>query len=174
MATFLPRHQISQPHQDLPPSSPPDQAMFHMHHVPQDAPSNPFRPQHRTTTNYRANGTPAFENGDGPLPMPPGPHARVANGGPRHRATVSGPVFDGPRSPPNTKSTPHTVFRGDKTRVLTRVYLDTSHVPCKFFRSGQCQAGQACSFSHSTDISTVDTPCKYFSKVRGFGGRHNP
>jgi len=105
MATFLPRSQISQPRQDLPPGSPPDQAMFHMHHVPQDPPSNPFRPQHRTTADYRANGTPVFANGDGPLPMPPGPHARVANGGPRHRATVSGPVFDGPRSPPNTKRT---------------------------------------------------------------------
>ena len=43
---------------------------------------------------------------------------------------------------------------------------DTSHVPCKFFRTGQCQAGKACPFSHSTDVSTVDTPCKYFAKVR--------
>ena len=42
---------------------------------------------------------------------------------------------------------------------------DTSHVPCKFFRSGQCQAGKACPFSHSTDMSSADTPCKYFAKV---------
>ncbi len=38
-------------------------------------------------------------------------------------------------------------------------------MPCKFFKQGACQAGKACPFSHSTDISTVDTPCKYFAKV---------
>lgn len=55
---------------------------------------------------------------------------------------------------------------GDKQRVrLTDQCLDTSHVPCKFFRSGQCQAGKACPFSHSIDTTTVDTPCRYFAKV---------
>ncbi|KAH6614375.1 hypothetical protein B0J18DRAFT_299529 [Chaetomium sp. MPI-SDFR-AT-0129] len=48
--------------------------------------------------------------------------------------------FDGPRSPPNT-----------------------AHVPCKFFRQGACQAGNACPFSH--DLSTAsETVCKYFAK----------
>jgi hypothetical protein len=48
--------------------------------------------------------------------------------------------FDGPRSPPNT-----------------------SHVPCKFFRQGACQAGNACPFSH--DLGTAaETVCKYFAK----------
>ncbi|KAL2023340.1 hypothetical protein VTK56DRAFT_3078 [Thermocarpiscus australiensis] len=48
--------------------------------------------------------------------------------------------FDGPRSPPNT-----------------------SHVPCKFYRQGACQAGNACPFSH--DLSTAsETVCKYFAK----------
>ncbi|KAI0397952.1 hypothetical protein F5Y17DRAFT_464380 [Xylariaceae sp. FL0594] len=48
--------------------------------------------------------------------------------------------FDGPRSPPNT-----------------------SHVPCKFFRQGACQAGPACPFSH--DLGTAaETVCKYFAK----------
>ncbi|KJR87514.1 uncharacterized protein SPSK_01481 [Sporothrix schenckii 1099-18] len=48
--------------------------------------------------------------------------------------------FDGPRSPPNT-----------------------SHVPCKFFRQGACQAGNSCPFSH--DIGTaIETVCKYFAK----------
>ena len=53
----------------------------------------------------------------------------------------------------------------DGEMELIRSYIDTSHVPCKFFRTGQCQAGKACPFSHSTDVSTVDTPCKYFAKV---------
>lgn len=45
-------------------------------------------------------------NGNGALPVPNGPHANVANGAPRRRGTVGGgPTgFDGPRSPPNTKS----------------------------------------------------------------------
>ncbi|TPX12556.1 uncharacterized protein E0L32_000733 [Thyridium curvatum] len=48
--------------------------------------------------------------------------------------------FEGPRSPPNT-----------------------SHVPCKFFRQGACQAGSACPFSHDIGVAT-ETVCKYFAK----------
>ncbi|KAK0648524.1 hypothetical protein B0T16DRAFT_324809 [Cercophora newfieldiana] len=48
--------------------------------------------------------------------------------------------FDGPRSPPNT-----------------------SHVPCKFFRQGACQAGVACPFSHDLSVA-AETVCKYFAK----------
>lgn len=40
-----------------------------------------------------------------------------------------------------------------------------SHVPCKFFLQGNCQAGEACPFSHSLNTSVADqTPCKYFQK----------
>lgn len=42
---------------------------------------------------------------------------------------------------------------------------DTSHVPCKFFRQGACQAGNACPFSHDLNISSENV-CKYFAKVR--------
>lgn len=42
---------------------------------------------------------------------------------------------------------------------------DTSHVPCKFFRQGACQAGNACPFSHDLGTS-AETVCKYFAKVR--------
>ncbi|KAI0474930.1 hypothetical protein GGR56DRAFT_666178 [Xylariaceae sp. FL0804] len=48
--------------------------------------------------------------------------------------------FDGPRSPPNT-----------------------SHVPCKFFRQGACQAGTACPFNHDLSAAS-ETICKYFAK----------
>lgn len=38
-----------------------------------------------------------------------------------------------------------------------------SHVPCKFFKQGNCQAGNTCPFSHSLDINKANsTPCKYF------------
>lgn len=39
-----------------------------------------------------------------------------------------------------------------------------SHVPCKFFRQGTCQAGHSCPFSHSTDVSVDAAACKYFQK----------
>lgn len=55
------------------------------------------------------------------------------------------------------------------TFVLTKIFLflelDTSHVPCKFFRQGACQAGNACPFSHDLG-SAAETVCKYFAKVR--------
>jgi hypothetical protein len=52
--------------------------------------------------------------------------------------------FGGARSPPNNKN--------------------TSHVPCKFYRQGQCQAGKACPFLHSDEPQTERAPCKYFTK----------
>lgn len=38
-----------------------------------------------------------------------------------------------------------------------------SHVPCKFYRQGACQAGSSCPFSHA-DEGSDQTPCKYFLK----------
>nr|XP_036575862.1 spindle poison sensitivity protein [Colletotrichum truncatum]KAF6782505.1 spindle poison sensitivity protein [Colletotrichum truncatum] len=55
-------------------------------------------------------------------------------------AGAGGARFDGPRSPPNT-----------------------SHVPCKFFRQGACQAGNACPFSHDLGAA-AENICKYFAK----------
>lgn len=49
-------------------------------------------------------------------------------------------------------------------QVLT-VPSDTSHVPCKFYPYGTCQAGAACQFSHDLDPTTQNAPCKYFTKV---------
>lgn len=51
--------------------------------------------------------------------------------------------------------------------ALTRflLFTDTSHVPCKFFRQGACQAGTACPFSHDLGAAS-ETVCKYFAKVR--------
>ncbi|KAL8826837.1 MAG: hypothetical protein Q9191_003556, partial [Dirinaria sp. TL-2023a] len=100
MATFLTRP--SQPQQDQPPS-PPDPATFHMSNVPQRPPPSNYRPHNRPSADYRGNGTPGSVNGDGPSPIPSAPPPHMPNGGPRHRATVSGPIFDGPRSPPNAK-----------------------------------------------------------------------
>ncbi|KAI2634628.1 hypothetical protein GGS21DRAFT_539420 [Xylaria nigripes] len=68
------------------------------------------------------------------IPSQPGPGAAGPGPAPSHGR------FDGPRSPPNT-----------------------SHVPCKFYRQGACQAGSACPFSH--DLGTAsETVCKYFAK----------
>lgn len=41
-----------------------------------------------------------------------------------------------------------------------------SHVPCKFFKQGICQAGALCPFSHNLDgsLGADKLPCKYFQK----------
>ena len=41
---------------------------------------------------------------------------------------------------------------------------NTSHVPCKFFKEGKCQAGRGCQFSHAPEDFQRPAPCKYFSK----------
>lgn len=181
MATFLPHAQIPpQPVQDPTPGTPPDQALFYANNIPQRIQAstvmNGSRTQNRTSGEYRGNGASGFGNGNGAVAMPAGPHAHMGNGGPRNMVGMGGPaMFDGPRSPPNTKSTISPANCGiSLRRALTHPNLDTSHVPCKFFRAGGCQAGKACPFSHSTDLSTVDTPCKYFSKVRLFYTWHCP
>lgn len=93
--------------------------------------------------------------------------------------------FEGPRSPPSEPlAIPNfparrtfrscislhgvpvaPVWREPATLVLIcPLKLDTSHVPCKFFRQGACQAGNACPFSHDLG-SAAETVCKYFAKV---------
>ncbi|EDO14314.1 hypothetical protein Kpol_154p2 [Vanderwaltozyma polyspora DSM 70294] len=41
-----------------------------------------------------------------------------------------------------------------------------SHVPCKFFKQGNCQAGDHCPFSHELKVinSANSIPCKYYQK----------
>ena len=151
-------------------TSPPDPAFFNMPDPTPQSTSNQnmngnHDTQHRLSTDFKGNDTAGYTNGNGPLPVPNGLPHPIPNGTSRHRGTVSMGAFEGPRSPSNTKSVLlHPTMRWAKKR-LTRSLSDTSHVPCKFFRTGQCQAGKACPFSHSTDISPVDTPCKYFAKV---------
>lgn len=173
MVATVPPSQAAANLNDLPPNSPPRPTMFHPNIISQPVPSKQIildsRPQHRLPDDYRSNGVPAFSNGDGALPVPGGPppqHTQATNGGLRHRAAPGGGVFDGPRSPPSTKSKTPGMDSSDRETQTDFGRPDTSHVPCKFFRSGQCQAGKACPFSHSTDISTADTPCKYFAKVQ--------
>ena len=98
---------------DFAPSSPPDQSFYPIHngrHEP--LPTLPInennRVQHRQSTDFKANGqAAAFVNGDGGLPVPNGMQHPPSNGSARHRATASMGAFDGPRSPPNTKSMSH-------------------------------------------------------------------
>ncbi|CAI4053429.1 hypothetical protein SKDZ_16G2150 [Saccharomyces kudriavzevii ZP591] len=52
------------------------------------------------------------------------------------------------------------------TKNNSQQQKDYSHVPCKFFKMGNCQAGPSCPFSHSPDIisSANNLPCKYFAR----------
>ncbi|KAI9800225.1 MAG: hypothetical protein M1825_004209 [Sarcosagium campestre] len=82
-------------------------------------------------------------SGSVPLPLGQAPHAHQADGQQQQQRNATGALEDS-RNPPANKN--------------------TSHVPCKFFRQGACQAGKACPFSHSTDGTNTQTPCKYFAK----------
>ena len=108
-------------------------------------------------------------NGNG-LPMPVGgPHSRSASGqylrgGGDYggQGSSSTGAFVGARSPPKAKS--------KESHIDVRIQesdrsADTSHVPCKFYPYGQCQAGAACQFSHDINATTQNAPCKYFAKV---------
>lgn len=64
------------------------------------------------------------------------------------------------RSPPKNKSKPVEYTLHSHSVTLP----DTSHVPCKFYLQGQCQAGRMCPFSHDIESTTRPAPCKYFAK----------
>ncbi|KAE8837808.1 hypothetical protein P3342_000631 [Pyrenophora teres f. teres] len=152
MAAFapskFPSDVVEKPHQEPPPPPPPPP---HLQHGPfshqLNPPTAPFptnSPQlsRRTSRDLRhqpSSGAMAGANGHGPMAVPGG---RV--NGHEHRANLREMGFAGPRSPPNNKN--------------------TSHVPCKFYRQGACQAGKACPFLHSDEPLTERAPCKYFTK----------
>ncbi|KAF1830936.1 hypothetical protein BDW02DRAFT_601258 [Decorospora gaudefroyi] len=151
MATFAPTQLPSdvgdKPHQETPPQHqhqhlPP--APFSHQLNPPTAPHTPDTPQisRRASRHLRhqlSNGAMAGANGHGPMAVPGG----RANGY-EYKASLREMGFGGPRSPPNSKN--------------------TSHVPCKFYRQGACQAGKACPFLHSDEPMTERAPCKYFTK----------
>ena len=46
---------------------------------------------------------------------------------------------------------------------------DKKHIPCKFFKKGNCCRGEFCWYSHDTEIQTDEAassviPCVYFQK----------
>ncbi|KAH0542099.1 hypothetical protein FGG08_003479 [Glutinoglossum americanum] len=130
--------------------TPPDQKMYHntnsSHQQQSGQPRNGANGRSRISGDQRsliANGAPAVANGNEAMPVPSGgPHKQLANGHPRGIGGIPG--FDGPRSPPGGKN--------------------TSHVPCKFYRQGACQAGNSCPFMHSDNTASDQAPCKYFAK----------
>ena len=152
MATFLPAQSQHQPLTDYAPDTPPDHSLFYpngTHQPPTSTHETLHEPsdaltEYRPSLDFPPNAIAMTPNGNGAIQMPMGATSHMPTGGGRHRNTMSLAAFDGPRSPPSTKN--------------------TSHVPCKFFRLGQCQAGKACPFSHALD-NTGDEICRYFQKV---------
>ncbi|KAK5993072.1 Protein cps3 [Cladobotryum mycophilum] len=51
----------------------------------------------------------------------------------------------------------------NSSHSMPRSPPNTSHVPCKFYRQGTCQAGNACPFSHDLGAA-AENICKYFAK----------
>lgn len=66
--------------------------------------------------------------------------------------------------PPNTGPAGTVPVNGSNSGNTPNKNL--SHVPCKFFRQGNCQAGNSCPFSHNLDgtLAADKLPCKYFQK----------
>jgi hypothetical protein len=97
-------------------------------------------------------------NGHGPMAVPPprGPNNAGGNG--------HAQGFGGARSPPTQKNSKLTLWNATirENHVADKMRITASHVPCKFFRQGTCQAGSACPFLHGE----LSQPCKYFQKVR--------
>ncbi|KAK2594482.1 hypothetical protein QQS21_007829 [Conoideocrella luteorostrata] len=58
---------------------------------------------------------------------------------------------------------PNGAAANPSSTMMPRSPPNTSHVPCKFFRQGACQAGNACPFSHDLGAAS-ETICKYFAK----------
>jgi hypothetical protein len=154
MATFVSAHP-STPHTDFPANTPPDRD------AGPPPPGANFRSMSKSSrkSQQRFSGEFRAANGlEAGRAIPTGPQGQAS--APPRGPALGGPAgFEGSRSPPNAKST----CCGEKRHSL--IPTDTSHVPCKFFKVGQCQAGQACPFSHATDSSAFEQPCKYFSRV---------
>jgi hypothetical protein len=122
------------------------------------------------TQSQAPNGNHGTSNGHGPMNVPPprGPNNNNNNNGGSNGHAQG---FGGARSPPSQKNSellPYSVkgwlLRSRSTRTArwtNRRRIAASHVPCKFFRQGTCQAGAACPFLHGE----LSQPCKYFQKV---------
>ena len=159
MATFLPAQSQHQPLTNYALNTPPDPSLFYSNHALQQPTSanedihesNDPRAEYRPSLDFPPDAVAMTPNGNGAIQMPTGATSHMPTGGGRHRNTMSLGAFDGPRSPPSAKN--------------------TSHVPCKFFKLGQCQAGKACPFSHALD-NTGDEICRYFQKVSSMSRRH--
>lgn len=151
MTAFAPRQSQEPRLPEKPHHSPPpiqqDPFAHQLNPPPAAVPQQNPRVAHRASADFRHNSsTTTMPNTNGPMPVPAGPHSRMGSNGHGHGANMRDLGFAGPRSPPNNKS--------------------TSHVPCKFYRQGACQAGKACPFLHSDEPLTERAPCKYFTKVR--------
>lgn len=101
--------------------------------------------------------------GTGALPMP------VNQRPPSYQMTQADMgLLEAARSPPRNKNesseTGTASGGGKKGRNGLSKRADTSHVPCKFYLQGQCQAGRMCPFSHDLESTTRPAPCKYFAK----------
>ncbi|KAG5938617.1 hypothetical protein E4U60_001306 [Claviceps pazoutovae] len=74
---------------------------------------------------------------------------------PEHRHVRSGSLI--------IRSSTGAAAASPSSAMMPRSPPNTSHVPCKFYRQGTCQAGSACPFSHNLGAAS-ETVCKYFAK----------
>ncbi|KAM0460050.1 hypothetical protein ACHAPV_000302 [Trichoderma viride] len=136
------------------------------------APGPPFLPPAplRPSPNFYPLSIRHARSTSSPLPLhaapPPASASTPASAPEKRRARLSSPIATMPeyrhmRS--GSLSIPNGAHGSSSHHSMPRSPPNTSHVPCKFFRQGACQAGTACPFSHDLG-SAAENICKYFAK----------
>lgn len=128
---------------------------------------HPSHHHRRQLSDISQNGSANMQspNGNGAMPMPVG--GGMQRPPPYQTTSADMSMLGAARSPPKHKSESDTGAGsggGKKGRGGLSKRADTSHVPCKFYLQGQCQAGRMCPFSHDLESTTRPAPCKYFAK----------
>ncbi|MCJ1475202.1 hypothetical protein MMC13_003862 [Lambiella insularis] len=128
----------------------------HQDFSPLNAPRGAFAQGARNNQRFGAEhrGGTALSNGK---VIPSGPQAQGASVGPRPFAAVGGGVFEGARSPPNTKNT------------------SKFETPCKYFAKGNCKFGAKCALLHILpNGQVVNRPNRSMGSHLNLGGRVDP
>ncbi|KAJ2741917.1 hypothetical protein GGI20_004856, partial [Coemansia sp. BCRC 34301] len=83
-----------------------------------------------------------------------------AGAGPRSRRRIQGQGSPAQ----STKQLSGTDETGQERLGGGRNGGSTRHIPCKFFKHGNCTAGPECSFSHDINLFVEKAACKYYAK----------
>ena len=162
MAAYMPR-----PNQDWPSDTAPESDLFLTRQLPQRAPS--IKLQQSISGDYRGHGVSAFANGNKPMPVPTAPQTHMSNGGPRNMHGTGGPgTFDGPRSPPNTKSRSHLMLELSFAQSLISLQI----LPTYPASSSRLDNVKLAKLVHSLILPTHQSSRHHANTLQRYGATH--